>query len=366
MRPSADFLLPIASTDEQQLLAGVVAQLNGATPLDAGAGPRAVWERLVELGIHGILLEAGAEQDLGQAEILTIASALGAGLNAETFIWGAVAVPKLIGALQPGGDADDVLSRIESGALATLAMHDSRGDIDTVGSALSLSSTSRATVVSGEVQLVPYPLDADIVVVLATGPEGLVLAEVLDASKVPWKPLEPFDLQTPLANAVFDSVPVRVLGRLEQSAASALALALFCQAAAIAGSAERALVDAVEYSRIREQFGVPISSFQAVRHRLAEALLEVELMHTVLAKAAKTGTEWSMLLASYHCMAAAAAVVRANIQVHGGLGYTWEHSAHRHYRYAFSASQAICSLESLERHLMTRLMSDDLGGAPDD
>jgi alkylation response protein AidB-like acyl-CoA dehydrogenase len=364
MSSAVDFLVPTPRSEEQDLIAEVVSKLNDALPLTVPSHPRQVWDQLVELGMHGVLLDA--EQGTGVDEATTIAATLGAGLNAETFVWGAVAVPRLLSILGPSASVDDLVRRIDSGALATLAMHGRSGDLDEIGRSMAIRSEKDAAVVTGEARFVPYPRDADVMVILVSDADGIVVAEVLDAAAVAWEHLPPLDLRTPLGHATFEDVPVRVLGRLDRPVVSALSLALFCQAAAIAGSAQRALIDAVEYSRIREQFGVPIAQFQAIRHRLAEALLEVELMHTALSRASQSRDEWSMLLASYHCMAAAAVVVRANIQVHGGIGYTWEHTAHRHYRYAFAGSQAICSLESLERHLMGRLVGGGSGAAADE
>lgn len=343
-RALGDFLVPMGTTDEQAMIADVVASLNEAFPLGEHADPRGVWDQLVELGAHAALLDDG-DDSLGMEDLLVIAERLGAGLNAETFLWGGIVVPSLLRRADGSDAATDAAARIAAGALPTVALpaDPAHGD-----DGLTLDGS----VVNGHVRAVPYRDSADLLLALADSDGARVLVEVIDPAAVRWTDRESFDLRTPLADGRLDSVPVTVLGRIPDDLVSVLATALLVQSAAVAGSAQRALTDAVDYSRVREQFGVPIAHFQAVRHRLAEALVELELMRATLRRAARTDDDDAALLASYHCLTTAAAIARTNIQVHGGIGYTWEHTAHRHYRYAFAARQAVCSLEALERHLM--------------
>jgi alkylation response protein AidB-like acyl-CoA dehydrogenase len=111
------------------------------------------------------------------------------------------------------------------------------------------------------------------------------------------------------------------------------------------GGAERCLEMAVEYAKIREQFGRPIGSFQAIKHRCAEMLIEVEL-----AKSAAYNALWAVAEGSGEDLALAASMAKAlaseayvfvateNIQVHGGIGFSWEHAAHLYFRRARSSA----------------------------
>jgi alkylation response protein AidB-like acyl-CoA dehydrogenase len=100
------------------------------------------------------------------------------------------------------------------------------------------------------------------------------------------------------------------------------------------GGTQRALDMAVEYAKIRHQFGRPIGSFQAIKHRCADLLLEVESLRSAVSYAAAAVTEGStevpMLAALLKAYGSEvySRVAAENIQIHGGIGFTWEHDAH--------------------------------------
>jgi len=343
-------LLPSGRTDEQRMIAAEVERI--ATAAGAADRPhRAAWDALAETGLHAVLLEE--ELAAGSAELVLIAEGLGRALCADAFVWGGVAVPTLLAAL-PSAEAAALARRIAGGELATIAMHGPEADVETIGSTLVVVETDAGATVSGRAWFVPFGEDADAVVVLARRGEELVVALVDEGQEgVAWEALAPFDLGSSPAHVRFESASATILGAVPAQPAELLAPTLLCQGAAVVGSATQALLDATGYSRIRVQFGVPIGDFQAIRHRLAEMLVEVELMRSAIAAA--DGGAHGVLTAAYHCLAAAPAIMRGNIQIHGGIGYTWEHSAHRHFRYAYSSRQAVCSFESLERVLMAAL-----------
>ena len=104
--------------------------------------------------------------------------------------------------------------------------------------------------------------------------------------------------------------------------------------------AERALDMARDYALLRTQFGRPIGSFQAIKHKLADVLLEVEAARSAAwfgLWAADAGPDQLPVVASIAqatCSAAAYLAAAENMQVHGGIGYTWEHPAHLYFRRA--------------------------------
>jgi alkylation response protein AidB-like acyl-CoA dehydrogenase len=129
------------------------------------------------------------------------------------------------------------------------------------------------------------------------------------------------------------AVPSPLLGRLRDLAVTALA-------AEQVGGAQRALDEAVEYAKTRVQFGRAIGSFQAVKHRLADMLVAVETARSAAYHAidAVSGTDDELALAAglagAYCSEAFALVAEDTVQVHGGIGFTWEHPAHLWFRRA--------------------------------
>ncbi|MBW8822510.1 MAG: acyl-CoA dehydrogenase, partial [Streptomyces sp.] len=159
--------------------------------------------------------------------------------------------------------------------------------------------------------------------------------------------------------------PARLLGpeggawpALERTLATAAVLL----AAEQVGGAAAALDAAVEYAKIREQYGRPIGSFQGIKHKCADMLMEIES-----ARSAAYGGLWALdagdeteiamaaALAQAFCSEAFTKVAADNIQVHGGIGFTWEHPAHLYFKRAKS-SEVLLGTPSYHRELLaTRL-----------
>ena len=116
--------------------------------------------------------------------------------------------------------------------------------------------------------------------------------------------------------------------------------ALAALAAEAVGVGSRALELAVEHARTREQFGRPIGVYQAVSHKLADTYVETELARSLAYWAAwcvaegDAQTELAVAAAKAYCSDAAVAACERSIQVHGGIGFTWEHVLHRYYERA--------------------------------
>jgi alkylation response protein AidB-like acyl-CoA dehydrogenase len=131
-------------------------------------------------------------------------------------------------------------------------------------------------------------------------------------------------------------------GDATEALATALDLTLAALAAEQAGGAERCLEMAVDYAKIRVQFGRPIGSFQAIKHKCSDMLVEVESSKSAAYYAAWAAAEGSPELpvaasiAKAYCSDAYFHVAADNIQVHGGIGFTWEHDAHLYLRRAKS------------------------------
>ncbi|MCW2686938.1 MAG: acyl-CoA dehydrogenase, partial [Mycobacterium sp.] len=269
-----------------------------------------------------------------------------------------VAVPEDRGGA--GGDADDLCAMVGEAAaamvpgpvattaLATLVIGDSDPDVlaalasglRTAGVALSADVRFQNGSAAGTAE---YVLGADpggVLLLPAAGEEWLLIDATADGVTV--EPLTATDFSRPLARVVLDNAPACALQvspqRVEDLAATVLA-------AEAAGLARWMLETATAYAKVREQFGKPIGSFQAIKHMCAEMLLRSEQASVAAADAAAAVDSDDRQLSVAAAVAAAAGIdaAKANakdcIQVLGGIGITWEHDAHLYLRRAYGISQ---------------------------
>jgi len=187
---------------------------------------------------------------------------------------------------------------------------------------------------------------AGLLLVPALGPAGPgIFAVDAGSAGLTRATLPTLDETRKQAEVVFDGCPARPLA-LAGGAAATLAQVERLAAVALAceqvGGARHCLDDAVGYARDRMQFGRPIGSFQAVRHRCADMLLDVESARSVAACAVEFAPDGQQFgtaahMAKAYCSEAFVRVAAANIQVHGGIGITWDHSAHLYLKRAKSS-----------------------------
>jgi acyl-CoA dehydrogenase len=119
---------------------------------------------------------------------------------------------------------------------------------------------------------------------------------------------------------------------------------------------------AVDYAKTRIQFGRPIGSFQAVKQRLADALIQVESARSAVSFAVRsTGPDLAVnsRIAAFMAAEAYSAVSAQNIQLHGGIGFTWEHDAHRYFKRAWTSARLLGRVDdhvaAIGRHLDERI-----------
>ena len=192
-----------------------------------------------------------------------------------------------------------------------------------------------------------YVLDgatADLLLVTARTPAGISLFAVsADATGLTRTSLGTLDLTRKQARVEFAGTPARLVGTDGQAAAlltAVLDVAAIGLAAEQVGGAARVLEMSVEYAKIRVQFGRPIGSFQAIKHKCADMLLEVESAKSAayygLWAVATDSDEVPMVasLAKAYCSDAYMHCTSENIQIHGGIGFTWEHPAHLYFKRA--------------------------------
>ncbi|MCV7282170.1 acyl-CoA/acyl-ACP dehydrogenase [Mycolicibacterium flavescens] len=325
----------------------VRAQMESDPPFDAK-----VWARLgAELGVLGLAVpeaDGGAGGTLVDQAVAV--EELGARLACGP-LFGTVylAIPALVAA--PAGEVRDELlaDLVEGRRTAAVVVPDRAGVFDpdavTVEVAGETLSGTATQVVDGGV--------ADVLLVAARGPQGVGLYAV-DAAQVQRSPLATLDLTRPQADVVFADAAARLVAGAEE-APRVLEHALQVGAALLAveqvGAAQHLLDLSVDYAKTRWQFGRPIGSFQAVKHRLANLLVDVEharstAYHAIWALS--DGSDDPALatsIAQAVCSAALTHVATDTIQVHGGIGFTWEHQAHLYYKRATTDAVLLGSAE---------------------
>jgi alkylation response protein AidB-like acyl-CoA dehydrogenase len=308
----------------------------------------AVWKEMAQLGWLGLALpEEHGGSGLGMVESAILLEELGRAACPGPFWPTALAAHAIA---EAGTDAHQTrwLGPIATGdARATLALLD--GDLDWRPEAVATRAEKTPTgwQLTGLKRYVPWAHVASVLLVPARTAEGVSLFLVDPAAAgLAAAPVPAMDPGTRWTNLTLDRVAVRgedVLGA--PGAAAPLLEGLLRRggvgaAAEMLGAARRCLDMAVAYAKVREQFGQPIGSFQAIRHKCAEMLLEVENSHAAVYYAA-----WALDAQSEdHALAASVAkayvgdaarkVCGEAIQVHGGIGFTWEYDLHMYFKRA--------------------------------
>ena len=318
--------------------------LSGVAPHDpverSARVDRELWERACrELGVAAVAVpESYGGLGLGPAGIAVVLEEAGRVLAPLPLIGSMV---RAQGLLLATGD-DDLIGEVLPGLLAgqvvaSVAEHDA-------ATATMATRHGDGWQVSGSKQLVLDGASADVFLVVAATDAGPSLF-LVEAGTVAREPAESLDLTRDFARLVLDAAPARLAGTvggwstLADAVAPAVTLAVAAEAV---GSTEASLEAAVSYAKTRVQFGREIGSFQAVKHTLAEVAVLLDNARSALEHAMWAAThnpDEFPLTASMAAVTATTAHLRAtadNIQVHGGIGFTWEHAAHLHFRRARS------------------------------
>ena len=319
-----------------------------------------VWARLgAELGVLGLSVpesDGGAGGTLVDQAIAV--EELGAALACGPF-FGTVylAIPALVAA-SVGEVRDSVLSDLVEGRrTAAFAVPDAAGSFDAALVRVTAQASGDGHTLSGTVHRVVDGTVADDLLVAANGPDGLGLY-VVDAAGtgVDRTKLVTLDLTRPQARIEFSGAPARLVAGpadAERVIGHALHVGSALLAAEQVGAAQHLLDLAVDYAKTRLQFGRPIGSFQGVKHRLANMLVDAEHARSTAYHAAwalTDGTDDPVIAASIAqatCSAALLDIARQAIQVLGGIGFTWEHQAHLYFK---RASTDAALLGGAEQH----------------
>ncbi len=315
----------------------VLARVEGPQPYDPE-----LWRLLAaELGLAGLLVpEVLGGQGAGAREVAVVLEELGAAVAPVPFLGSAVlatsallACDEAAGGAAAGGTVAALLRRLAAGEVrATLAVPLAAAPGGGFPATVRADAEGRLT---GRVTSVADTPGADVLVVPAVGPDGPGLYEAA-AADVSVAPFTSLDLTRPLADVSFDGAAARPLPAADPAAA--LEAALLAGAGLLAseqlGLAQWCLDETVRHLGQRHQFGRVVGSFQSLKHRLADLWLEVVSVRAAARAAADalaTGSPEAPVAVAVAQSYAARVAVRAAeeaVQLHGGIGMTWEHTLH--------------------------------------
>jgi len=364
-----------AFSDEQDELRRIVRQfLDDKSPeaevrrlMETEQGyDTAVWRQMAEqLALQGLIVpEEFGGSGFTYVELIVVLEEMGrALLCAPYFSTVALATNALV---HSGDDAakKQLLPGIASGdTIATVAFTEANGRWDEPGVTMTATRQGDGYTLSGSKLFVLDGHTADLIIVAARTGAGVSLFTVEgDAPGLTRTPLSTMDQTRKQAKLDFDGTPATLLGA-EGGGWSTLERMLDLAAVALAaeqvGGAQKCLDMSVEYAKARVQFGRPIGSFQAIKHKCADMLLEVESAKSAAYYAGWCAAELNdelpatASLAKAYCSEAYFHAAAENIQIHGGIGFTWEHPAHLYFKRAKS-SELLLGDPTYHREVLTQ------------
>ncbi len=339
------------SEDEAALRDNVRAVLAGICPPAAvravfeGKGdPASVWSRMVELDWPGLgLPEEAGGLGMGYVAVAFVAEELGRAVAPGAFL---ATVTQFAPAVRELQGPSDLLARVAAGQVTGAVALAEESGWEPAAVVATARETAEGWVLAGTKRAVLDGARADEVLVIAraegtSGPEGLG-AFLVDGSDLDATPRPVIDPTLPLADLGLEGVvvpPARVLappgaGGVPEALERAGQEAIVALAASTVGACRVVFERTVDYAKVREQYGRPIGSFQALKHRMADMFLAVERATALCYFAALTIAEEDPRRALAASMAKAAAgecqelVARDGLQLHGGIGVTWENDLH--------------------------------------
>ena len=316
-----------------------------------------LWAKLAGQGFTGIIFpEEYGGMGLGKVELILLMEEAGFALLPGPFFSTVVLAGAVIDAVAATEHKKKYLSPIASGeARSTLAMLESSASWNRADLKLAAAGGK----LTGTKLFVTDAAVADFIVVAASNGVFVVDAK---APGLRISPMKGIDLTRKIYSVDFSSTPAERLGTTD-SLDGAFALAAAALSAEMVGGMQRTLDITVAYAKTRKQFGKPIGIYQAVQHQCADMYLETESSRSATYYAAWTLEEnapdaaVAVSIAKMYSSDAARTVGNRGIQVHGGMGFTWENDLHLYYRRA-KASETMLGDASFHRERIARLVID--------
>ena len=324
--------------------------------MDTDAGwEREAWQKLnAELGLTAVRIpEEYGGHGFGFGEHCIVLEEMGRALLCAPYFATTVLAAGAILNAGTRAEKSDLLPGIAEGdTIATLAATEDNGGWDAASTNLTATQAGGGYKLNGHKSYVLDGHTADIVIVLgrapgSSGSTGLSFFVVQgDAPGLTRRVLKTMDPTRKMARLTFDHVDARLLG--EQGAAAepfakTMREAAVCLANEMAGGAERLREDALAYAKLRVQFGRQIASFQSMKHKHADMLLDIEMTKSAAYYAAAALDDGDADVAATASLAKASAsetymqtAIHA-IQIHGGIGFTWDNDTHLWFKRAKSS-----------------------------
>ncbi len=319
--------------------------------VEKGVAPDALWAHMVELGWPALTVASDASGlGLGMVELAVVVEELGRVIAPGSFL---PTVTQFAPAIREVGSQTQqarFLAAVAAGDVTgTLALTEEGGSYDPARVTATATPEGEDVVLGGTKAAVMGAMTADEIVVVAREPgsngDDGVGAFVVSRSALSVRPIESLDPTRSLARLTLDGTRVgrdRILGEPGRATAVGLRRAVEEATAALAletvGACQSIFDITLEYAKHREQFGVPVGSFQAVKHKFADMLIALERARATGYFAALTIAEdderRALAVASAKTTAGDCArlFAKEGIQLHGGIGYTWEHDMHLYVR----------------------------------
>ncbi len=313
--------------------------LAPGSPLATGGEPKdADWTRLAEAGWPGLEV---AEQHGGSgaslAEVAVVLEELGRAATASPFL-GTVLAVGASGLVEPSPGRDELLAAVAAGdVLAAVALPTGAAELATAQLPFRIDRSGGDARLVGRVSFVPDAPGADRILVVADDPAaGPVLVDASRGAGVDVVPTPVVDVTRSLGEVVADGAPVEGdrIWRLSGDPDDLVVRGALAVAVDSVGVAGAALDATVAYAADRRQFGRPIGSFQAVKHACADVAVELAISRRLVADAVERVVSGvpdaavAVSMAKAHAVETAVAATGTALQLHGGIGYTWEHGLH--------------------------------------
>jgi alkylation response protein AidB-like acyl-CoA dehydrogenase len=321
-----------------------LAAVRRAMETDSGYDD-AVWRQAcAQLGLAGIAIpEEYGGAGFTFVEQAIVLEEMGRALFCGPYLASAVLAANALLLCDDETARQAYLPGIASGDLiATLAFAEDGGAWQGDGSGLAATQAADGWRLTGHRGFVLDGHNAGLVLTVARTPAGLSLFAVdgIDPAGVDVTLLPTLDQTRRLARLEYRDTPATRIGPADDLLPAVLDVAAVALAAEQLGGAQAALDMAVGYLKVREQFGRPVGSFQGLKHRAADLLLEIESTRSAVLYASWAVAESSDEVPSVASLVKAYAsdtfthAAGENIQMHGGIGFTWEHDAHLYFKRA--------------------------------
>ena len=313
----------------------------------------AVWRQLAEqVGIAGLIVpEEHGGAGCGHVELGIVAEEMGRALFCAPFFSSAVMATNALLHCATAAAQKELLPALAAGSTrATLAYAEAGWDVGDI--AMQAQEKDGGHFLDGTKHHVLDGGTADVILVAARTGAGIELFRVEGAAAgLSRSPIPELDPTRKLADLSFAGTPATKISSGDATAGleRTLALTLVALASEQVGGAQWCLDTAADYAKGRLQFGRPIGSYQAIKHKCAETLVKVEFARTAAYHASSVAAEgvsgdasWDDVFEAAHmaksfCSEAYYHAAAENIQIHGGMGFTWEHPAHLYFKRAKSS-----------------------------